>query len=371
MSEPKRARGAKAANASKTKSDSKTANSAKTKATQGAKSDAKAANAKATQGASGGKKASPAKGGAVAPAKKEKAVNEGSAAPSEEWSPSKGALVVSRLQAKWGTLSEAERAVLDSLSSPAQRAELGGKTRARGVAQEAVRWAVSLDRQLREYEVLRQHYHPKRFAYYLERVDALIALLGKEGGRGSAKGATKGQADAALQGAKRARARLLAAMGRFAGSRKGEWTSIDEAQGRSLNDEDVAASIQRLVALATGWRGQAEGFLLTVTGLTEGVIEDARRAANALTEAGAAATEAGPAPARDSPAVNVLEGWVLEEMKRAMEDVEAAREESPVIERLVAGVATRVVLGGRPRKSAKAPGKPEGAAPEKEGAGEK
>lgn len=340
MSEPKRARAAKAAGGAKT-----------TKRAQPVAASTKRGD---------GKKA-----------KEVPAPRSVVEAPSEEWSPSKGALVVGRLRAKWGSLSDAERETLDSLSSAAQRAELGGKTRARGVAQEAVRWAVSLDRQLREYEALRQHYHPKRFAYYLERVDALIALLGKEGGRGTAKGATKDQADAALQGAKRARARLLAAMGRFAGSRKGEWTSIDEAQGRSLNDEDVAASIQRLVALAMAWRGQGKGFLLEVTGLTEGVIEDARRAANALAEAGAAATEAGPAPTRDSPAVNILEGWVLEEMKRAMEDVEAAREESPVIERLVAGVATRVVLGGRPRKSAKAPAKPDGATPEKEGAGEK
>lgn len=96
-------------------------------------------------------------------------------------------------------------------------------------------------------------------------------------------------------------------------------------------------------------------FLLQTSRLTPALLDEVRAAADLLASAGASATEAGPLPARDSPGVNLVEGWMLEEMMRVRDDVEAAREDSPVIERLVAGPATRALLGTHAKKDAPAP----------------
>ena len=127
-------------------------------------------------------------------------------APADEaWDPSRARLILSRLRPRWSTLTPAEIADFDSLSTDAQRSALGARTKARGVAGDATRWAVSIDRQLRDYAALREHYEPKRFAYYLLRLDALVDEIGKQGNRKSTQGSARTGAATAIVVARAAR----------------------------------------------------------------------------------------------------------------------------------------------------------------------
>lgn len=264
----------------------------------------------------------------------------------EEWNPSKTAQLVTRLRARWPSLSAEEQRDLDSLSNDTQRAALGATTKAQGVAGDAARWAASIDRQLNQYALLTEHYHPKRFSYYLLRLEALVAQITRESGRGASKGTARSLEAAALTAAKKARDRLERAVAKTSGT----WPSA--------GGDDVVVAIRKLVEQASGLRKTRSAFLLEIGGLTQACIDEARAAADTLATAGADVTEAGSVTARDSPTVNLLEGWVLEEMKQARDDVDAAREDSPVIERLVPGPATRRVLGNHPKKKATTPAAP-------------
>ena len=280
-------------------------------------------------------------------------------APADEaWDPSKSRLLLSRLRPRWSTLTAAEIADFDSLSTDAQRSALGARTKARGVAGDATRWAVAIDRQLRDYAALREHYEPKRFAYYLLRLDALVDEIGKQGNRKSTQGSAKTGAATAIVVARAARDKLILAMERFAGRRDAEVTLLTNTRKSGTEDDVVVESIKDLVALAASWLKTGSAFLLHSARLTPVLLDEVRAAAEQLASAGASATEAGPAPARDSPAVNLVEGWLLEEMRRVHEDVEAARKESQIIERLIPGPATRALFGSRPKKAATAEAAP-------------
>jgi hypothetical protein len=276
----------------------------------------------------------------------------------EAWEPSKTRLLLSRLRPRWSTLTPAEIADFDSLSTEAQRSALGARTKARGVAGDATRWAASIDRQLRDYAVVREHYEPKRFAYYLLRLEALVAEIGNQGNRKSAQGTAKTGATAAIVVARAARGKLLLAMERYAGNRQAENDQLKGARKSGTEDDLVVDSLKDLVSLAANWLKTGSAFLLHSARLTVTLLDEARAAADQLASAGASATEAGPAPARDSPAVNLVEGWLLEEMVRVRDDFEAAHEESQIIERLIPGAATRPIFGGHPRKAKAAPPPP-------------
>ena len=276
----------------------------------------------------------------------------------EAWEPSKSRLLLSRLRPRWSTLTPAEIADFDSLSTDAQRSALGARTKARGVAADATRWVASIDRQLREYAVVREHYEPKRFAYFLLRLDALVNEIGNQGTRKSAQGSAKSGAETAIVVARAAREKLLLALERFAGKRDAENAQLRAARKSGTEDDLVVDSLKDLVTLAASWLKTGSAFLLHSARLTPALLDEVRAAADQLASAGASATEAGPAPARDSPAVNLVEGWLLEEMVRAHDDFEAARKESQIIERLIPGAATRAVFGSHPKKTQTAPTPP-------------
>jgi hypothetical protein len=295
---------------------------------------------------------------AAKPKPKSPSVSDSAAASTsaEAWDPSKSRLLVSRLRPRGSTLAPSEIADFDSLSTDAQRSTLGARTKARAVAADAARWAASIDRQLREYAVLREHYDPSRFAYYLLRLHTLLQELGKQGSSKESRGAAKSDAETAFLAARAARNKLLLALKRFAGRRTIELDLISEARGNGTTDDTLVDSLKDLVTLAEGWLKTGAPFLLKTARLTPALLHATRAAADAVASSGASATEAGPAPARDSPAVNLVEGWMLDEMMRVYEDFEAAREESQVIERLIPGPGTRALFGHHSKKvAAKAP----------------
>ncbi len=272
--------------------------------------------------------------------------------PAAAWEPSKAIEVLLRIRPRWPSLSTDEIVAFDTLSTDAQRSALGVRTKARGVAADAVRWAGLIDRQLREYAVLREHYAPKRFSYYLHRLDALIQELDKLGNRKSAQGDAGLGTQTASAAARAARKKLVRAMERFAGRREADEALLSEARGETTSDAFLVSSIKTLVALAVRWVATGSPTLLEAANLTSGLLDEVRAAANALASAGASVTEVGTAPKRDTPAINFVEGWVLEEMLRVHEDVDAAREESPILERLIPSAATRAIFGGRAAKQA-------------------
>lgn len=272
--------------------------------------------------------------------------------PAASSEPSQAHELLARLRPRWPTLSSAEIAAFDTLSTDARRSELGGRTKARGVAADALRWAGSIDRQLRDYEVLREHYTPKRFSYYLHCLAALVREIDQVGRRRGAQGAASGGAHEASAVARAARSKLIRAMDRFAGRRDVEQGLLSAARGTTTTDVLLVSSIQALVALSVTWLKAGSPILLDAAHLTPTLLDEVRAAASALASAGASETEIGFAPARDTPMLNLVEGGVLEEMLRVYEDVHAAREESPLIERLLPSVATRAIFGLRASKKA-------------------
>lgn len=268
------------------------------------------------------------------------------------YEPSKLLVVLGRVQARIAANTPVERAAFASLMTDAQRAELGRRTKAPGVAGEAVSWVVQVDEDGREYPELFEFYAKTRFSYLLESTRALVAGVVADSGRGKDHGTVKAGATSASESAKAFRKRLLRRLGEYAGERTEALDAIQAAKGSIAEDDLLATSIKDLVALAQTWAANADPHskvLATSAKLTPAFCEEALTAAKALTGAAADAKEAGRGSSKDSPAVNVREGTVLHEMDVAMAAVEEAHEEHPTIRRLTPGPATRGVLG--PKKA--------------------
>jgi hypothetical protein len=287
-------------------------------------------------------------------------------APAAATEPSKLVLVLSRIKTRVPALSDLQREAFHSLMTDPQRAALGARTRGDGVATDAVAWIVQIDEDAREYPALFTFYAAERFAYFVERTEALAQQLLTESDKRGAKGTIKGTAATASDTAKLLRNRVLRRLEAYAGDRVPEGDEITKARGSIADDDATAGSIHDLVKLARSWMARTSPqsqVLAAAAGLTPALCEEAVRAGQALTGAAADATAAGRARGTDSPAVNVREGGVLREMREAMLAVEEAHEQHGAIRRLTPGPATRGVLGPR-RATPKVPDEgPKGAPP--------
>ena len=273
-----------------------------------------------------------------------------SAAPTE---PSKLLLVLSRVKARIPALSDIQREAFHSLMTDPRRADLGARTKGGAVATDAVAWIVQVDEDAREYPTLFTFYAAERFAYFVERTEALAQQLLTESSKRDSKGTIKGTAATSSETAKLLRNRVLRRLETYAGDRVAEGDEIKKARGTIADDDATAGSIHDLVKLARAWIARTtpqSQVLATAAGLTAALCEEALRAGQALTGAAADATEAGRARGTDSPAVNVREGGVLREMREAMLAVDEAHEQHGAILRLTPGPGTRSVLG--PRRAA-------------------
>ena len=226
----------------------------------------------------------------------------------------------------------------------------GARTRAVVVAANAIRWVGSLDRQMKLYPALQAHYHPKRFAYFLERTQALVTTLGSQLQLGEGKRLARKTANDRLAAAFAARHRIVVALRRFAAHRADHLTEIAEARGSDQTTEGLILSIARLAALGARWMAAGPSTLVEVAGLTEGLLDDVRSTGESLASAGADVLESGQVDARDTPEINLVEGWVLEEMIRVREDVAEAKKEDPRIELLVGQRGTWHVVGRKRRR---------------------
>ncbi len=83
-----------------------------------------------------------------------------------------------KLLDKLSPIGATTRAALRALATDAQRSELGHQTKARGVLADGVTMAISIDQQINTFPGLTEIYVLPRFAYFLESLLALDALIG-------------------------------------------------------------------------------------------------------------------------------------------------------------------------------------------------
>src|SRR5262245_30722151 len=66
----------------------------------------------------------------------------------EMFDPSKIGVTLALLSSRWPSLNATERAAYRALATDEQRSELGGRTKADRVLNEATRWAIQIDEEL-------------------------------------------------------------------------------------------------------------------------------------------------------------------------------------------------------------------------------
>jgi len=283
----------------------------------------------------------------------------------EEKSPPKGgagsttsaAKVARKLLDKLSPIGATTRSALRLLATDAQRSDLGRQTKARGVLADGVAMSIAIDQQIATFPHLTETYVPARFAYYLESLLALDALIEGSSTRDEKLGAARGTAANAYERADKARTKLLTRLKRFAGRRDAENAAIDAVPAKGRGNDELGRSIDKAVALARTWLGRTdaesvENAKLAV--LDEAVVTSAITSAAALGGAHVDAAMEGRKTSNDSPIVNLEEGNVLLEMAYAMEVFEEAHEDNDVVSRLIPGPATRHVLAPTTRAAAKA-----------------
>ena len=257
------------------------------------------------------------------------------------------------------------RAALRSLATDAQRSDLGRKTKARGVLADGVAMAVTIERQIATFPSLSETYAQARFAYFLESLLALDALIESSGAREAKVGAARGTAATAYDQADKARSTLLKRLKRFAGLRKAELAELDLVPAKGRTNDELGRSIDKAVALAQTWRGRKDAAsveIATLAALDEAVVTSAITAAAALGGAHVDASLEGRKASHDDPIVNLEEGNVLLEMAYAMDVFDEAHDDNDVVPRLIPGPSTRHVLSPTARAAgAPAPDAPAGA----------
>jgi len=273
------------------------------------------------------------------------------------------AKIARRLIEKLSPLGATTRSALRSLATDAQRSDLGAQTKARGVLADGVTMAIIIDQQIATFPALTETYSPARFAYFLESLLALDALIEGSSAHEVKVGAARGTASTAYERADKARSKLLKRLERFAGEREIEVNLVSEVPPKGRSNEELRRSIEAAITLAQAFqaRPDAENVALAEVAALDAAI--VARAIGAAGELGGAHVEAaleGRKTSRDTPIVNLEEGNVLLEMAYAMDVFEEAHEDNDVVARLIPGPATRPVLARtRPPATAPAPKAPE------------
>lgn len=283
------------------------------------------------------------------------------------YDPNETRRVLHELQARHGHVDEAHRTAFDSLGNDSQRVALGGRTRAAGVLGDGVSWAVEIDIAYGKYTAaVEQHYSRERFTYLLDRLGELDRTLEGHGTQHDGTGEKRLTAEERQKEAAALRRKVIDKMEGVAGTRAAERRDLDRAIGTVAN---LGQSILDLVTLGRGWLTHKDPQLMLLcksARLTEDLLAATFAAGAALTSSGSDAKLAGRKRSADSPEVNLIEGWVLQEMEEAQRCFDNAHDESSLVPRLNPGPATRNVLGRRkaPRAEA-ADAEPETSAPAK------
>jgi hypothetical protein len=257
------------------------------------------------------------------------------------------AKIARRLLDKLAPLAPTTRSALRSLATDAQRSDLGAQTKARGVLADGVTMAVAIDQQSATFPALTETYAPARYAYFLESLLALDALIEGSSAHEAKLGAARGTASTAYERADKARSRLLKRLERFAGERDIEAKAVAEIPPKGRSNEDLRRSLEAAITLAQAFQARPDAenrALAEVAALDAPIVAKALASASELGGAHVESALEGRKTSRDSPIVNLEEGNVLLEMAYAMDVFQEAHEDNDVVARLIPGPATRHVL---------------------------
>ncbi len=310
------------------------------------------------------KKTSPKKGDKKNKPSSKPAAGAGDMPPLEA---SRAEAVLTKLLAQHPPITNAQRAAYSALVEPAQADELGRRTRAADVRDDAVRWSIQMDETLRAYPGALRRYSPARFVHYLECVRGLHETIRTEANKRAKVDTARGAAEIERGAALDARKELESALRTFAGRRSAERDDLKSALGLTDTAENLGKSITALAALGQRWLSrddETSKLLAAEAGLTLDVIQSATQAAAVLQAASADAMVEGRARANDTPPVNRAEGRVLFEMFEARRIWNEANERVGLVEKLTPSASIRHVFGRTPR------GEDAGDAPEAGGSAE-
>jgi hypothetical protein len=261
-----------------------------------------------------------------------------------------------KLLDKLSPIGATTRTTLRSLATDAQRSNLGRQTKAPGVLADGVTMAITIDQQIATFPSLTETYALPRFAYYLESLLALDALIQGSGAREAKLGAARGTAASAYERADKARTKLLKRLKRFAGGRDAEGNEINSVPPKGRTNDELSGSIGKAVEIAQAWLARTDEVNVEAAKLAvldHAVITNAITTAAELGGAHVDAALEGRKNSNDSPIVNLEEGNVLLEMAYAMDVFEEAHDDNDVVPRLIPGPATRHVLAPTVRAAGK------------------
>jgi hypothetical protein len=244
-------------------------------------------------------------------------------------------------------LTDADRAAFRAQFSDSQCDELGARTQAPAVHEEALAWAETMHGALKRHPHALRRYGATRFAWFVECIRALeTSLVDQELERSSSAPMDMGL-DLARIAAFSVRNDLKDTLSMLAGSDPSEKESVVRALGSNEGDEALVAALRGLADLAEWWlrRDDARAKTLVASvSLGESDVEAARSAARELAQAAGLAPLPDDATNRDAASVNRIEGRVLLEMSVALAVFGRAHGQTPAVPRLVPGSATRAVL---------------------------
>jgi hypothetical protein len=270
-------------------------------------------------------------------------------------------LTLARLSARWPALSELEIEAFSSLATDAQCDDLGRRTKATEVRDEAVRWSMVIDGALKSFPGALAAYSTKRFAFVLHQARALTAIIAAEDARRGRVTGARTSADDARATAMQARAATLERLTTFAGIRAVERAAISEALGQPETVDGLARSLRALSHLESAWierTDPASRVLADNAGLSAENAETLRAHAENLGTKKVEAALQGPAQARDTPLMNRIEGRILFELREARRIFNAAHERNSVIPALHPSAALRGTLGRSTQVAAPRPAPP-------------
>lgn len=254
-------------------------------------------------------------------------------------------------------LDELHRGAFRSQFTDADCAALGAKTKSAAVRDGAVAWAAEAFPALTDASLFDDiDYSPERLAWLVELVIGLDAEREKSRGKGKVQSTSRTARDVARGKAKTVRHRLSKKLARIV---RGDDIARAELAGAGAapTDRELAEALGVLASLADKVlksKDPTVGVLAKAGRLTERDVTNARGAAREISTAKEDVALGGRAQGdRDTPAVNVIEGRVLQELLFLRDAFDEARKRGVPVPALIPRAGLHEVLARTHPKGAK------------------
>jgi hypothetical protein len=249
-------------------------------------------------------------------------------APTKRAAPSRiDSSVLAGLLSLLPTPNEAQRRAFRAQFSDTRCAALGDTTRAAILEAEALRFAQGALEVLRGPTAAQVRYIPARLAWLLECVVTLTEQRTQDVRVRSDSSARKSERSVLEQKARLVSSDLSLALQDVAEGDESLLAALRNARAKVSPADDVLGLLDAHTAVLTAWLqgDEAVRTLLASARLDDDTLAAAREAADALRRARSTANTAGN-PQVDGPAVNVVEGRVIYEMRLLRKVFNRARE---------------------------------------------